>query len=518
MKNITKIWIVVSAAVLLAACSKGGDDDEPIPPEPPIKVAVDGVSLDKPELSIPVGGDASLTAQVSPSNATNKQVTWSSSYTSVAKVDANGKVTTVRVGTATIVATTVDGRETAECTVRVTPTATMVTGVSLKETAVTVNAESRHTLVATVIPTNASDRTVKWKSSNNSVATVEEGVVTGVKVGSAVITCTTVDGGLEAVCNVTVIEADPDNLLQSSHIPDPVFLAYCRKQTAWDRNKDGKLYRDEAALVQSIDVANITGNAITSLAGIEYFTGINYLDCSMNNLTSLDVSGNTRLTELYCNNNSRLSLLTMSYSMLRTLNCSSCALTSLDLSRSNHLENLSCYHNELTSLDLSACTDLTFLDIDGNDFTALNLSKNHNLKGLICDDNDISSLDLSACTALTTLECNGNELTALDLSKNAALVTVTCNNNSLAGLDISNNAKLETLSCQGNRLTSIAVGAENPRLRSVSCPANRLEAAALDALFESLPPSGTIAIYNNPGTATCNASIARTKNWTVQVE
>ncbi len=516
MKKTAKIWLVV-LAVMLMACSKGSDELGP-GKKPPITVAVDGVSLDKSEISIPVGAAANLTAQVSPADATNKQVKWSSSYTSIAKVDENGKITTVRVGTTTIVATTVDGMETAECIVRVTPTETMVTGVSLNETAVTINADSRHTLVATVIPTNASDRTVKWKSSDPGIATVEDGVVMGIKVGSAVITCTTVDRGLEAVCNVTVIEADPDNLLQSSHIPDPVFLAYCRKQTAWDRNNDGKLYRDEAAQVQSIDVANITGNAITSLAGIEYFTGINYLDCSMNNLTSLDVSGNTRLTELYCNNNSRLSSLTMSYSMLRTLNCSSCALTSLDLSRSNRLENLSCYHNELTSIDLSACIDLTFLDIDGNKFTALNLSKNRNIKGLICDDNSIAVLDLSACTALTTLECNNNSLATLDLSNNGDLITVTCNNNLLAALDLSNNAKLATFSCHGNRLTSITIGANNTRLHSVSCQSNWLEAALFDAIFESLPPSGTIAIYNNPGTATCNTSIATAKNWTVITE
>ncbi len=518
MKNIIGIWIIVSAGALAALSAACSEPDGPDDPPPVMTVAVDGVSLDTPELSITVGGDANLTARVSPINATNKQVSWSTSYASVARIDANGKLSALRVGTATIVATTVDGQKTAECTVQVTPAAVAATGVSLRETYATVNAESRLTLVATVIPTNASDRSLKWESSDTSVATVEEGVVTGIKVGSTTVTCTTVDGGHRATCSVTVIAADPDNLLQSSYIPDPVFLAYCRKQTAWDSNNDGKLYRDEAAQVLSIDVANITGNAITSLTGIEYFTAITYLDCSANNLVSLDVSSNSRLTELYCNNNSRLSSLTMSYSMLRILNCSACSLTSLNVSRCTRLVDLSCYHNDLSQLDLSACVDLTFLDIDGNGFTALDLSKNRALRGLICSDNDLVSLDLSPCTALTTLECNDNELTSLDLSKNGALISVNCNRNQLASLDISHCAILETLSCHSNGLASITVGADNTRLRYVFCPDNLLEAAALNELFVALPPSGAIVIYNNPGARTCDASIAVTKNWTVQVE
>ena len=82
-------------------------------------VSVTSVSLNKADTSLKIGATETLTATVSPSNATNKNVTWSSSNTSIATV-SNGTVTAKAVGTATITVTTVDGNKTATCTVAVT--------------------------------------------------------------------------------------------------------------------------------------------------------------------------------------------------------------------------------------------------------------------------------------------------------------------------------------------------------------------------------------------------------------
>lgn len=82
-------------------------------------VAVTGVTLSKTELDLIVGGSETLTATVAPTDATNKAVTWKSNKESVATVDANGKVTAVGVGEATITVTTTDGSKTADCTVKV---------------------------------------------------------------------------------------------------------------------------------------------------------------------------------------------------------------------------------------------------------------------------------------------------------------------------------------------------------------------------------------------------------------
>ena len=91
-------------------------------------VAVTGVSLDKTTLTLTAGENAGLTATVAPANATNKNVTWSSSNGAVATVDSEGKVTANAAGTATITVTTEDGNKTATCKVTVTETDAIVGG------------------------------------------------------------------------------------------------------------------------------------------------------------------------------------------------------------------------------------------------------------------------------------------------------------------------------------------------------------------------------------------------------
>ena len=164
-------------------------------------IEVSSVSLNKTELSLLVGGTETLTATVSPSNATDKSVTWSTSDATVATVDESGKVTALKVGTATITAKA--GAKSTQCAVTVNPVS--VTGVSLNKTSTTLAIGGSETLTATVSPANATNKSVTWKSSNTSVATVDSnGKVTAVKDGSATITVTTVDGSKTATCAVTV--------------------------------------------------------------------------------------------------------------------------------------------------------------------------------------------------------------------------------------------------------------------------------------------------------------------------
>ena len=168
-------------------------------------VAVTGISVVPATLTLTEGESETLTATVLPSNATNKDVTWSSSSAAVATVDANGKVTAVKAGSATITATTVDGGKTATCSVTVKAGTVAVTGVTVSPTSLTLTEGETSTLTATVSPSNASNKTVKWESSKTSVATVDaNGKVTAVKEGTATITVTTNDGGKKATCSVTV--------------------------------------------------------------------------------------------------------------------------------------------------------------------------------------------------------------------------------------------------------------------------------------------------------------------------
>lgn len=168
---------------------------------------VTGVSLNKTELTLTEGDNATLTETITPANATNKNVTWSSSKPAVATVDQSGKVTAVAPGEATITVTTSDGGKTAECKVTVVAKVYPVTGVSLNKTSLDLTEGDTETLTATVAPANATNKNVSWSSDKPGIASVDNGTVTGVAVGSAVITVTTEDGSFKASCTVTVTDS-----------------------------------------------------------------------------------------------------------------------------------------------------------------------------------------------------------------------------------------------------------------------------------------------------------------------
>ena len=175
-------------------------------------VHVSSVSLNMSSLELGVGNTATLVATVLPENASNKKVTWSSSDESRATVSSQGVVKGISMGNAVITVTTEDGEKTATCKVSVTQSTVHVESVSLNKTDLELTVGNSATLVATVLPENAANKSVTWSSSNSSKATVSStGVVTGVAEGSAVITATTVDGGKTASCFVTVHQtAQPD--------------------------------------------------------------------------------------------------------------------------------------------------------------------------------------------------------------------------------------------------------------------------------------------------------------------
>ena len=164
---------------------------------------VESVSLDKASYEMTEGDTFTLTATVKPDNATNKNITWSSSNTSVATV-SNGKVTALKAGTATITVKTEDGSKTATCEVNVKAKVYPVESVSLDKTSYEMTEGDEFTLTATVKPDNATNKNITWSSSNNSVASVSNGKVTALKAGAATITVKTEDGSKTATCEVTI--------------------------------------------------------------------------------------------------------------------------------------------------------------------------------------------------------------------------------------------------------------------------------------------------------------------------
>ncbi len=160
-------------------------------------VAVTGISLNKTSLSMVQGDSQALTATVTPSNATDKTVTWSSSDPYIASVDQSGKVVARSGGSATITATA--GGKSATCSVTVT---VPVQSISLSYYSLTLEEGESFQLEANIVPSDATDKSITWSSSNSSVATVSGGRVTGLKPGSATITASA--GGKKASCGVTV--------------------------------------------------------------------------------------------------------------------------------------------------------------------------------------------------------------------------------------------------------------------------------------------------------------------------
>lgn len=163
------------------------------------EVAVSGVSLNRTSASVLVGERLTLTATVNPSNATDKTVVWSTSNGSVATV-YDGVVTANGAGSATITATA--GGKSASCAVTVSSTVP-ATGITLDRTSATMNIGENITLIATVLPANAADKTVTWTSTSPTVATVENGVVSSLAAGNTTIRAESA-GGHVAECAVTV--------------------------------------------------------------------------------------------------------------------------------------------------------------------------------------------------------------------------------------------------------------------------------------------------------------------------
>lgn len=168
-------------------------------------VAVSGISVSPTTLNLTVDETAQLSAEIAPANATNKNVTWTSDNTSIATVNSSGLVTTKAAGTAVITARSADGGKTASTKVTVTSSSVAVTGISVSPTSLTLDVNATRTLTSTVAPSNATDKTVTWSTSNGSVATVSHaGVVTAKSKGSATISATTNDGKKVATASVTV--------------------------------------------------------------------------------------------------------------------------------------------------------------------------------------------------------------------------------------------------------------------------------------------------------------------------
>ena len=251
----------------------------------PATVKVDSVKLNKNSATLTVGDKLTLTHTITPSNATNQNVRWTSS--SDAATVVGGVVTAAKVGKATITVITEDGEKTASCEVTVqaaTPATTKVTGVTVNPTSATLKVGATTQLTKTIAPANATNQSVTWTSGDTSVATVDgNGLVTAVSAGTTSITVKTADGNFTATCSVTVQQPATDPVVDAK-----ITYAYAGNESAafeWaDNNAAGAdveyklsgantytklsgsdkqfLIRQKSATTARVDLVGLKGGAV----------------------------------------------------------------------------------------------------------------------------------------------------------------------------------------------------------------------------------------------------------------
>ena len=267
-----------------------------------------------------------------------------------------------------------------------------------------------------------------------------------------------------------------------------------------ERNAVGYVPLTEANLetMASVTELDLSFDELFDASALKYFTGLRRLDCSYNNLGSLDVSSLKNLTELDCSYNFLTELTvagaaalealhcyendlkTLDVSSLRNLTnlgCSSNQLSELKLGEAGALTRLNCSYNSLTELDVSMFKNLTELDCSSNSLTELTVAGAAALEEVDCASNHLTALDMGGLSNLQTLYCSGNELSTLDLSEATALKQVNCHYNLLTRLDVSAMADLEYLFCFGNRMSELDISA-NGALQKIGCGNQTDEAEA----------------------------------------
>lgn len=169
----------------------------------PLKIPATSITLSEESLVMKVGDEYALDASVLPENATDNNVIWNSSDNSIVSVDKKGNVRAKQVGSAIISASVESGKVSAECRVLVEPTP--VVSIKLSHKNVQLHVGSMVEISASVEPSNATDKTIKWSSSDNSIVTVDEGKVKGIKIGKAIVSASADEGKVTETCEVEVI-------------------------------------------------------------------------------------------------------------------------------------------------------------------------------------------------------------------------------------------------------------------------------------------------------------------------
>ena len=316
------------------------------------------------------------------------------------------------------------------------------------------------------------------------------------------LVCLICDPGVEVIGMQGVKQNDDANGIpvDAAHFPDRTLRRYVAENV--DANGDGVLDNQEIQRVTKLAMWDDDYWAFDakdyeymySLKGIEFFTNLQYLDCSGNPIMSLDMGQNSALKYLDCSRCRLTSLDVSQDPALEYLDCSQGELTSLDVSHNPALKELRCYYNdlitldvvnnpmlemlvftskELKAIDVSHNPLLNTLEIEADNLAELDVSHNPALEVLMVYSTKLAELDLSHNPQLKNLAIVSDKLVKLDLSHNPALKEAGVASEKLTELNVSHNALLERLYCEGGALTELDVS-HNPALVEIHCSKNRL--------------------------------------------
>ena len=347
-----------------------------------------------------------------------------------------------------------------------------ITDITFEREAVALRIGETTTLSVSVYPIDTSMRNLRWTSSDNSIATINErGEVTALAAGTVEITVATNDGSQIAKCLVVVV-GEPNIVM-------------------------------DIALHQDVELSAFIGFNLPGITVIDWGDG-----------TELEVTVNVL--------RSGRQEIKFSRNLAKTASRSNIGSHRVKV-YSDHIVGFRAFGHQLTyqftNLDISGATNLEALDLRGHQFTSLDLSKNTKLDYILIWGTQLTSLDVSNNAKLKTLYLIVNpQLTSLNLGNNNAMRFLYASESPLTSLDVRGLSNLIGLSVGFNRLTSLDVSGLY-HLRSLNVPDNQFDAQAFNELFRSLnntPVSKFIGVAGNPGSDGFDSSIAENKGWTIR--
>ncbi len=284
---------------------------------------------------------------------------------------------------------------------------------------------------------------------------------------------------------ITFSDANFKARLLSANSTNQIAADLSNTYTTIDINNNGEIEVSEAEAISYLDVSSFNYPANEKIAVIDEisnFVNLTILNCSGNQITSLNVTGISNLYQLYCSNNQLPSLNIQGLTQLITLDCTANQLPSIDVQGLTNLQDLSCGYNQIPSINVQGLTSLSRLDCSLNQLPSLNLQGLINLQHLICYNNLLPSLNLQGLTNLNDIDCSNIQLPSLDVQGLINLTALDFHSNQIASIDLQGLTQLTYLDCSFNQLQTLNIQIGCTNLQWFDCSSNQLTTLDLQGL------------------------------------